>query len=136
MAQSLPVFHIAFPVKDIPSTKEFYIDRLGYRLGLEEPKRLLFDFHGHQAVAHLAQPDELPKEVHMYPKHFGVCFETKEEWEVCLKKAEEAKVDFFQKPFARFPNTEREHRTFFIKDPSLNLLEFKWYYSKDKVLSK
>jgi uncharacterized protein len=130
----LPVFHIAFPVKDIVSTKKFYIDKLGFRLALEEPKRMMIDFYGHQAVAHVSEQD-IPAEVHMYPRHFGVVFDELKQWEQCLARARKVKLDFFSEPFARFPDTPREHRTFFLKDPSLNLLEFKWYRSGDKIMN-
>ena len=131
----LPIFHLAFPVKDISSTKEFYIDKLGLRLSLEEPKRVMIDFYGHQAVAHV-YPQDVPSEPRMYPRHFGVVLDEVGEWEACLDRARKAKVEFFSEPFIRFQNTEREHRTFFLKDPSQNLLEFKWYRSKDKILSE
>ena len=51
-------FHLAFPVKNISSTKKFYRDVLGCKIGREDKKWVDFNFFGHQLSAHL-RPDEL-----------------------------------------------------------------------------
>jgi extradiol dioxygenase family protein len=39
----------------------------------------------------------------------------------------EAGVAFHTEPFRRFPGLQEEHATFFLRDPSNNLIEFKHY---------
>lgn len=130
---ALPVFHLAFPVKNIPETVTFFRDRLGCRIDLIERGRCIVDFWGHQAVAHVSAAP-IPEKVTMYPRHFGVIFDREEEFEALLARATEAKLNFFEKHFHRFAGTPREHRTFFLTDPSNNLLEFKWYKNPDLIL--
>lgn len=129
----LPVFHLAFPVKDVPETVVYYRDRLGCRVDLIERGRCIINLWGHQAVAHVSAAD-VPQKVSMYPRHFGVIFDREEEFERLLARATEQGLNFFEKHFRRFPGTPREHRTFFLLDPSNNLLEFKWYKNPDLVL--
>lgn len=123
---ALPIFHLAFPVKDIPSTLEFYRDKLKFPVDLIEEKRCIINLCGHQAVAHLA-PDHMPKAVTMYPRHFGIIFEKESDFESLLGRAKASRAEFFQECFIRFPDSPRAHKSFFLKDPSNNLLEFKWY---------
>ena len=123
---SLPIFHLAIPVKDIPSTLEFYRDKLKLQIDFIEEKRCIINLFGHQLVAHVSK-DDIPNSVQMYPRHFGVIFEREKDFETLLRNAEQSKVEFFKQPFTRFPDSDRVHRTFFLLDASKNLLEFKWY---------
>lgn len=129
---TLPVFHLAFPVKDISSTVSFYRDKLKLRVDLIEEKRCIINLYGHQVVAHTAE-DHVPASVSMYPRHFGVIFENERDFEELLCHARQSGVDFFQECFTRFADTPRAHKTFFLKDPSNNLLEFKWYRDKELI---
>lgn len=56
---SLRPFHLAFPVKDLPITQQFYETVLGCKLGRRSDTWLDFDFFGHQLTAHL-RPDDCP----------------------------------------------------------------------------
>lgn len=131
--RSLPVFHLAFPVRDVAETVSYYRDRLGRPVGLVERNRCIIDLWGHQAVAHVSAAD-VPAAVRMYPRHFGVIFDREEEFESLLRRALDEELPFFEKHFHRFAGTPREHRTFFLTDPSNNLLEFKWYRNADLIL--
>lgn len=128
-----PIFHLAFPVKGVPETVEFFRDRLGCRIDLIEKGRCIIDAWGHQAVAHVS-PSDVPAKVAMYPRHFGVIFDREEDFETLLARAESQGLNFFEKHFRRFAGTPREHRTFFLTDPSNNLLEFKWYRNPDLIM--
>jgi len=128
MNKKLPVFHLAFPIKDVSSTIAFYKDKLGFSIDLVEEKRCIINLCGHQAVAHVSEQDvPADKSVTMYPRHFGIVFENESEFEALLARAKESHVNFFQEAFTRFPDSPRKHRSFFLQDPSNNLLEFKWY---------
>src|SRR6187549_490062 len=52
-----PLFHLAFPVRDIAEARRFYGDLLGCPEGRSSDAWVDFDFYGHQVVAHLS-PDE------------------------------------------------------------------------------
>ena len=71
------LFHLAFPVADIPQTKAFYVDGLGCIPGRESPHALILNLYGHQLVAHVTK-DILTPQKAIYPRHFGLIF-TKEE---------------------------------------------------------
>ncbi|OYU73481.1 MAG: hypothetical protein CFE45_37205, partial [Burkholderiales bacterium PBB5] len=51
-----PLFHLAFPVRDIAEARAFYGGLLGCGEGRSSPNWVDFDFYGHQVVAHLS-PD-------------------------------------------------------------------------------
>ena len=49
------IFHLSFPVRDIESTKEFYVVGLGCRIGRQSAVAMMLDFHGHQIVAQVTE---------------------------------------------------------------------------------
>ncbi|MBE9158888.1 glyoxalase [Nodosilinea sp. LEGE 06152] len=122
---SVALFHLAFPVADIPTTKKFYVDGLGCEPGRETPNSLILNLYGHQLVAHTTT--ELMPQKGIYPRHFGLVFMAEPAWELLLHRAKEHQLTFYQSEKHRFPGTTLEHRTFFLQDPFYNLLEFKYY---------
>lgn len=122
------VFHLAIPAKDLDEAYDFYVTKLGCKLARRYHDRITLDFFGDQIVCHLSQEiDEKPK---MYPRHFGITFQRKEEFDNLLKLAKQREIPFFQEPFTRFEGKAEEHVSFFLIDPSNNLLEFKYYYDE------
>ncbi|UIE40031.1 VOC family protein [Leptodesmis sichuanensis] len=120
------LFHLAFPVGNIPDTKAFYAEGLGCRVGRENARSVILDLYGHQLVAHVTD-EPLKPQRGVYPRHFGLIFTAEADWEALLERAKEQHLCFYQQPKRRFPGTELEHRTFFLEDPFYNLLEFKFY---------
>jgi hypothetical protein len=120
------LFHLAFPVSNIPDTKAFYAEGLGCRVGRENSKSVILDLYGHQLVAHVTD-EPLKPQRGVYPRHFGLVFTAEADWEALRERAEAKHLCFYQQPKRRFPGTELEHRTFFLEDPFYNLLEFKFY---------
>lgn len=120
------LFHLAFPVSNIPDTKAFYAEGLGCRVGRENSKSVILDLCGHQLVAHVTD-EPLKPQRGVYPRHFGLVFTAEADWEALRERAEQKHLCFYQQPKNRFPGTELEHRTFFLEDPFYNLLEFKFY---------
>ncbi len=45
----------------------------------------------------------------------------------------EQELEFFKEPFIRFEGMQEEHTTFFLKDPSNNLIEFKHYKNERMI---
>jgi extradiol dioxygenase family protein len=120
------VFHLAIPCKDLDETQEFYVNKLGCELARRYADRVTLNFFGDQVVCHL-DPDKVDPSPQMYPRHFGVTFKRKEEFDALLELAKEREIEFFQNLTVRFAGKVEEHFTFFLKDPSNNLLEFKFY---------
>lgn len=129
------LFHLAFPVRDLDAAKAFYVDGLGCCLGRVSASAMTLDLAGHQIIAHLA-PDLQKPQAGVYPRHFGLVFLIKTDWEKLLQHAEENALLFYQKPRHRFAGTRLEHCTFFLEDPSHNLLEFKHYTFESAIFEE
>lgn len=130
-------FHYAFKVKDIPTTKRFYIDVLGCKEGRFTDTWYDFDFFGHQLSAHIS--DHIPDldycgqvdGVKVPIPHFG-CLLTMDQFDTVQSKLEAAKIDFIVKPQIRYAGQVGEQKTMFVLDLSGNPIEFKAFKnSKD-----
>ena len=134
-------FHLAFPVKDLKQTKIFYLNILGCSLGRESLKWVDFNLFGHQIVAHLSPEDcgsinrnqvdgdKIPA------RHFGVILNW-DIWENLIKSIKEKDIVFYIKPKIRFKNKKGEQGTFFVLDPSENVLEFKSFKNDSMVFER
>ncbi|GJL63679.1 MAG: glyoxalase [Nitrospirales bacterium] len=129
------IFHVAFPMKNIEETKWFYVEGLGCALGRESKVALTLNLQGHQIVAQMtSQSVEKPRSI--YPRHFGLVFTSKGEWQAMVDRAKEKKLSFFKEPSTRFLGSPLEHHTFFLEDPAHNLLEFKHYTKKSAIFGE
>ena len=129
------IFHLSFPVEDIAKTKQFYVEGLGCEAGRAGRGSLILNLGGHQLVAHVV-PEPGEKQKGIYPRHFGITFETQKEWEDLLERAKGKGLTFYQQPKHRFKGERIEHRTFFLEDPFQNLLEFKHYVYPSAVFGE
>ncbi len=129
------IFHLSFPVRDIDSTKEFYVSGLGCKIGRQSTVAIMLDFHGHQIVAHVTENLGLPQP-NIYPRHFGLVCQSEQEWTEWRDRAQNSQLNFFRNPHRRFTGTPLEHLTFFLKDPSDNLLEFKYYSNENAIFGE
>lgn len=120
------IFHLAFPVHDFELAKIFYHDQLGFEIGRESERALIFQFGPHQIVAHKIDAP-LPPQQGIYPRHFGLIFLDKDEFVAFIAKINAKQINYEIPPKIRFANSKIEHHSFFLKDPSNNLLEFKYY---------
>ena len=123
------LFHLAIPSADLHKSAEFY-SKLGCRIARRYEDRVTVEFLGHQIVCHWS-PEGIDPAPKMYPRHFGITFMDERQFESILATAIEQNLEFFQTPFIRFHGLPEEHRAFFLKDPSNNLLEFKYYYNPE-----
>ncbi len=125
MRNSENVFHLAIPCSHLGDAFDFYVTKLGCKLARRYPDRITLDFFGDQVVCHRSQKiDEDPE---MYPRHFGITFKHREDWDRLLNLAQKRELPFFQEPMRRFEGLVEEHWTFLLIDPSNNILEFKYY---------
>ena len=138
--QSVPLFHLAFPVSDLEETLTFYRDVLGCKTGRSSEEWIDFNFWGHQVVAHVS-PEEAGKsstnevDGHQVPaKHFGLILEWNA-WETLAERLKKEDIDFIVEPYVRFKGKPGEQATMFFKDPSGNALEFKAFKNKDQIFA-
>jgi hypothetical protein len=128
MRDQLDVFHLAVPAYHLESTEHFYVDSLGCKLARRYENRITLDFFGDQLVCHLSEPPsggfQPPT---LYPRHFGVTFRRTEDFDALVELCALRKIPFFQEVTIRYAGRAEEHRSFVLRDPSDNLIEFKHY---------
>jgi extradiol dioxygenase family protein len=125
MRERRDVFHLAIPVRDLEETQDFYVGLLGCRLARRYADRITFDFFGDQVVCHLS--DAIDEDPDLYPRHFGVTFRDRDDFEAVRRLAATRGMPVFRQCQTRFEGAAEEHLTFVLCDPSNNLIEFKWY---------
>ncbi|MCH8555998.1 MAG: dioxygenase [Schleiferiaceae bacterium] len=137
----MAVFHCAFKVKDLASTRDFYLNILGCEAGRSSDTWLDFNFFGNQLTAHVS--DNIPAldfcgqvdGVRVPIPHFG-CLLSVEVFESIQRKLENAGIAFVVKPQKRYEGEVGEQRTMFVLDFSGNPIEFKAFSNEDEVFSK
>lgn len=125
MRESGDAFHLAIPATNLDETYHFYVTGLGCKLARRYDDRITLDFFGDQVVCHLS--DQSGSQVGLYPRHFGVTFKERADFERLHQLAAHRGLRFFAPLFVRFEAMIEEHRAFVLQDPSDNLLEFKHY---------
>jgi extradiol dioxygenase family protein len=135
------LFHLAFPVNDLASAREFYGNVLGCEEGRSSDRWIDFNLYGHQIVAHLAEnsagvkasnsvdTDDVPV------PHFGIVLPM-DEWQQLADRLRENGVRFVIEPKIRFKGEVGEQATMFFLDPSGNALEFKSFADFSQVFAK
>lgn len=118
-------FHLAIPAKDLDEAQEFYVRQLGCKLARRYADRITLDFFGDQVVCHLS--DRIEEDPQMYPRHFGITFRRREDFDALVRLARVRNIPFFAEPSQRFEGMVEEHWTLVLRDPSNNLIEFKHY---------
>lgn len=136
----LQPFHLAVPVSDLNSTREFYGKFLGFEEGRSNEHWIDWNFFGHQFVTHLRpqKSDVIVNHVdgHGVPvPHFGVVLEW-QQWHDFAEKLREAKIKFVIEPYIRFKGKTGEQATMFFQDPSGNALEFKAFKDLSQLFAK
>jgi uncharacterized protein len=128
------LFHLAFPMTDLEATRKFYVEGLGCTLGRKSDSAMILGLAGHQIVAHFVK--EAVEQKGVYPRHFGLVFTNEKDWQSLVDRAKAKGLKFYQEPRHRYPGQRTEHRTFFLEDPSHNLLEFKHYTNESAIFGE
>jgi extradiol dioxygenase family protein len=135
------LFHLAFPVKDLESSRKFYGEILGCEEGRSSADWIDFNLFGHQIVAHLApeavgihHKNEVDAD-HVPVPHFGIVLPM-EEFKNFAEKLKSKGVEFIIEPKIRFAGEVGEQATMFFLDPSGNALEFKAFADFSQVFAK
>ena len=134
---SLQPFHLAIPVNDLDSSKNFYHHLLGCKVGRSSDEWIDFNFFGHQLVCHLsdAEPMQINNSVdgdNIPVPHFGVILDF-QEFDVLVERLRKNNQEFIVEPRTRFKGEAGEQRTMFICDPSNNAIEFKAFANLDNL---
>lgn len=137
---NLSPFHLAIPVQEITTTRDFYRDVLGCKEGRSSDHWVDFDFFGHQLVIHLNQSkknidtENIVDGKDVPVPHFGIVLD----WKMFtqIEKRIRNKVEFIIKPYVRFKGERGEQKTMFFKDPSGNALEFKSFKNINQLFEK
>jgi len=131
-------FHYAFKVKDIDSTRRFYVDVLGCEEGRSTDSWIDFDFFGNQISAHLGKVD-VPLDycgdvdgVAVPIPHFG-CLLTEVQFDGVRRRFEAADISFVVEPQTRYEGKNVQQMTMFVLDYSGNPLEFKSFADESYV---
>ena len=134
---SLQPFHLAIPVNDLDSSKNFYHHLLGCKVGRSSDEWIDFNFFGHQLVCHLsdAEPMQINNSVdgdNIPVPHFGVILDF-QEFDALVERLRKNNQEFIVEPRTRFKGEAGEQRTMFICDPSNNAIEFKAFANLDNL---
>ncbi len=135
------IFHLAYPVKDIETTRRFYRDVIGCKQGREDTTWIDFDFFGHQVSFHV-KPESFDDKEATNPvdgkdvpvRHFGAILEW-QDWHDLRDRLLNEKTDFVIEPYIRFKGETGEQATMFFRDPSGNTLEFKSFKDPSQVFA-
>ncbi|GAB1537926.1 VOC family protein [Scytonema sp. NUACC21] len=127
-----PIFHLAFPVRDLEECKNFYVNTLGAKVGRVRDKWIdIFLFEG-QITLHERPFEVLPIGKHGV-RHFGAILAWRD-WEVLALRLNEMKVEFEVKPYVSGVGTDIEQAKMLLSDPSGNLIEVKAYRNPSVAL--
>ena len=135
-----PRFHLAFPVDDLTSARQFYGGTLGCPEGRSADHWVDFDLFGHQIVAHLVEQrsaravnpvdgDDVPV------PHFGLLLRP-DQWRSLADRLVAANVEFVIEPHTRFAGEAGEQSTMFVLDPAGNALEFKAFADDSMIFAR
>ena len=139
---SIPPFHLAIPVDNLVAAARFYESVLGCTRGRESADWIDLNFFGHQVVLHRvdshrevdAAMNRVDSENIPVP-HFGVVLDTAA-FDVLAERVRSVGAAFTIEPTTRFEGRAGEQRTFFLRDPSGNCLEFKAFARADMLFEK
>ena len=131
-------FHLAFPVYNINITVQWYTSMLNCLIGRKSDRWVDFNFFGHQISAHLIDQELTQDKTnivdgHNIPaRHFGIILEMKQ-WKILVNQLNKKNIKYLIEPNIRFKGEKGEQATFFIKDPSNNVLEFKAFINDNQI---
>ena len=119
------IYHIAIPCESVAKAIEFYGKKLACGIVRENEARVTFNFFGMQLVCHVSDNIDDHNNGRVYPRHFGVIFANKEEFNSLYLKLRDQGVDFIKEPFEKYANMPNQLTTYYLKDNANNVLEFK-----------
>ncbi|KAF3885385.1 MULTISPECIES: VOC family protein [Nostocales] len=132
MEDNNKVFHVAIPCKDLDEAENFYVTKLRCKLGRKYSDRITLNFFSSQLVCHL-YPEQVDSMPQMYPRHFGVIFQNKEDFNTVLELAKQHNLEFVQEVTRKRQQEAADQLNFYLKDPSNNVIQFKLFLKAEMV---
>jgi uncharacterized protein len=121
-----PTLHLSLPVDDLKSARAFYEDVLGCRIGRVRDRWFDVWFFGLQLTLAL-EPDEVRPGSEQGVRHFGVTFNSSEQFAALVGRIRDQGVSWIEEP------TEHQSAELSGKlggklaDPAGNVIELKYY---------
>ena len=136
-SNQLKPFHLAIPVNDLESAKNFYHGLLGCDIGRSSSEWIDFNFFGHQLVCHLSnglssETTNLVDSNNIPVPHFGLVLSW-DDFKSITSDLNEKKIEFLIEPTVRFKGEVGEQATAFLRDPSGNAIELKSFKDMDNL---
>jgi extradiol dioxygenase family protein len=137
----MSVFHLAYTVTDLESTRRFYGDLLGCLEGRSSETWVDFNFFGNQLSLHIGEvikssnSSSSVEGVSVPMPHFGCVLD----WNIfydLVDKLQSKDFKFIIKPSVRFLGLPGEQATMFFEDISGNAIELKAYRNPSEVFTK
>ena len=137
----MSVFHLAYTVTDLESTRRFYGDLLECPEGRSSETWVDFNFFGNQLSLHIGEvikssnSSSSVEGVSVPMPHFGCVLD----WNIfddLTQKLQSEDIKFIVKPSVRFKGLVGEQATMFLEDYSGNAIEFKAYRNPSEIFSK
>ena len=135
------LFHLAFHVDDLGTTRRFYVDLLGCKEGRSTDTWVDFDFFGHQLSCHLGEPFATSNTgyvdgIAVPMPHLGAVLELAD-WNAVRERLEAASdIDFVLPPQVRYAGQPGEQSIMFFRDPSGNPIELKGFADMQGLYAK
>ena len=121
------IAHVAVPCRNLDEAARWYSDVLGAQPVRILHDRVTFSFGGTlQLVCHLERR-VIAVSPRAYPRHFGLTFLKMDDFERLSRHVEDKGIKLLMPASARFTDTDHEHKTLMLVDPSGNVVEFKCY---------
>lgn len=119
--------HLAIPAKDLEKSLGYYVNLGATVVRKYDTNVVLRLFSALQLVLH--QSDKIDEKPEMYPRHFGFVIGANTFNKLFLKFHDRLHFPLQ----TRYAGKPGEHQTFFLCDPSNNLIEFKAYKRKSEI---
>ncbi|MCG6134660.1 MAG: VOC family protein [Nostoc sp. LLA-1] len=120
-----PIFHLAFPVRELEESKNFYVTTFGAKVGRIRDKWLDIFLFEAQITLHERPSEVLPIEEHGV-RHFGAVLAWSD-WETLANRLDEMRIQFKVRPNVSGVDTDAEQAKMLLSDPSGNAIELKAY---------
>lgn len=121
------IAHVAVPCRDLEEAEKWYAEVIGAQPVRKLKDRVTFSVGGVlQLVCHLERRN-VEANPRAYPRHVGLTMLDKGDFANLRDHITALGIDYLIKPTLRFANSDHEHETFMIVDPSGNVVEFKCY---------
>lgn len=130
----MKVPHIAIPSYNLIESEGFYTKDLPGELLRKYSDRLTLNFFGIQLVIHLVDKSYKNIQKGPYPRHFGIVFSDRQEFDELYKVIKDNKLKLYKDLFEKHIGKDAEQLGVYLIDSSGNIIEFKWYRNADKVI--